>query len=244
MDIVANMATFPGRIAVALKAIESLAAQVDRVNVILNEYNTIPEGYDVFDNVHYIHPNENLKDVGKFLPGANALDYILYVDDDILYPPDYVERLKSAHFSLESIEAIVGVHGVIYSDYYDGMDGSGRMVSVFYLGNEQPSFVNQLGTGTVMCRGSQAPSFEFMRSSAQFVDVRFARHALRRGYPMVCLARETGWMQQLAVDNSIYNEFTRQTPLEVTREIQEISGFTRIPAGLIDSLALLPGVRT
>ena len=72
------------------------------------------------------------------------------------------------------------------------------------------------------------PKFDFMEGSERFVDVRFARHSYREGFPNISVAREANWLKQLEIDSSIFESFTVSTPLNVIREIQEIAGFKKM----------------
>lgn len=231
MTIVACLATYPARLSQSVISIKSLLNQVDLLHVVLNGYTSVPPELEELPGVNYIIPPVDLRDVGKFFPDVGINDYVFLCDDDILYPCDYVERMRG-HYSVlrDSINAepILGLHGVIYSDFYDGTPRSGRSVDVFYRELEKFRLVNQLGTGTVLCKGMQLPSFHFMEGSQRFVDVRFARHALKLGFPMVCVPRESGWLQQIEVDSSIYETFTEKHPENVVCEIQEISGMSKI----------------
>lgn len=228
MAIIANVATFPGRKAISADAVKSIAIQVDRVNVVLNEYGFVPGELMSIPKANFIFPPRDLKDVGKFLPAVEPDDDVFLVDDDILYPSDYVETMMSMREKLQEVNPILGLHGVTYSDYYEGKHGAGRMVDVFTKALDKPRLVNQVGTGTVSCKGYQMPTFEFMEGSERFVDVRFARHCFNKGYPNICVAREENWLEQLETDGSIFESFTMSKPLNVILEVQGIAGFKKM----------------
>ena len=228
MDIIANVATFPGRRAIAADAIKSIAAQVDKVNIVLNEYVYIPGELKGVPKANFIFPPRDLKDVGKFLPFVEEKDDVFLIDDDIIYPNNYVDRMMLFRETIHDIHPIVGLHSVTYSDYYEGRHGVGRLVDLFSNGLDRPRLVNQIGTGTVYCKGYQMPKFDFMEGSERFVDVRFARHSYREGFPNISVAREANWLKQLEIDSSIFESFTVSTPLNVIREIQEIAGFKKM----------------
>lgn len=231
MSAIANLATYPARLSQSIQAISSISPQVDVVNVVLNGYKDVPSELKSLPKVRFISPPKDLRDVGKFYPDVEDEDDVFLCDDDIVYPQDYVNEMRSFRVVLEDVlgvAPVVGAHGVIYSDYYDGKPRSGRLVDVFHRKLERFRLVNQLGTGTVFCKGFQLPGFEFMKDSHRFVDVRFARHALKHGYPMVCVPRDNGWMKQIEVASSIYEDFTESHPVNVVLEIQEIAGFSNL----------------
>lgn len=241
MAKIANVATFPGRKAICADAVRSIASQVEQVNVVLNEYAFVPSELRGIRNAHFIFPPRDLKDVGKFYPTIAADDDVFLIDDDILYPPDYVARMTYFMEALGDCNAVIGLHGVTYSDYYEGRHGAGRLVRVFYKPLDRPQPVNQLGTGTVYCKGYQMPGFEFMQGAEQFVDIRFARHTRLSGYPNICVPRDENWLRQLNTDGSIFDSFTTAKPLHVVREVQEIAGFKHIDPAIWSKLqARLP----
>lgn len=228
MAIIANVATFPGRRAISARAIKSIASQVDRVNIVLNEYVYVPGELKSVPKANFVFPPRDLKDVGKFYPSVEPDDDVFLIDDDILYPSDYVERMMSFREQIQDVHPILGLHSIIYSDYYEGKHGAGRLVDVFTKALDRPRLVNQVGTGTVYCKGYQMPEFRFMEGSEKFVDVRFARHSFNKGYPNISVAREADWMKQLEIEGSIYESFTMSKPLNVIREVQEIGGFKKL----------------
>ena len=249
MRRISIMATFPARTASVAVALESIATQVDKTIVVLNEYAAVPPQLATrsIGNVEFVIPSDDLKDTGKFFYSIQDDDQVFLCDDDVGYPPDYVARMAERWDTYRSIDAIVGVHGMIYTDFFDG-DPAARLVHKFTQGLDDDVFVNQLGTATVLCSGRQMPGFEFMRTSRRFVDVRFAVHCALAKIPLICIARENGWLKQLPIKTSIYETFTQVWPLEVVAEAQRIAGFRFLPAatpaalaGHLSSLESVPG---
>ena len=239
MAIIANMATYPGRRDQSVQAIRSIASQVDVINVVLNEYVFVPPELKVLPRTNFIFPPEDLKDVGKFLPRVDPEDDVFLCDDDIEYPADYVERMMRLRAGAESIDPILGLHGIIYSDYYEGKPRAGRLVEGFTREVKVARLVNQLGTGTIYCKGRQMPGFDYMQDSQRFVDVRFARHAKATGAALVCVPRGGSWLKQIAVDGSIYESFTETHPSHVVREIQDIAGHSHLDPRLASRVETL-----
>lgn len=231
--IIANMATYPDRQQSTLQvALASISEQVDVVNLCLNQFTKLPEFLGRFENVNAFIPDQDYKDVGKFLVGMDAEDEIFYVDDDISYPHDYVSYSQSIHEKYASLSPIVGYHGTIYSDIFNGDHGS-RNVYSFRTGLPKARVVNQLGTGTVHCKGWQVPSLPFMLGSERYVDVRFAVHAKNCDYPLICAPREGNWMQDLETENSIFEGFTKRWPISVVQEVQCITGYGQLPLNAV-----------
>lgn len=90
------MASFPYRKKWMLQCIEQLMPQCDNFYLWLNEYTKVPSELNKFDKskLHITLGNVNLKENGRylFLTGECKNDYCFICDDDINYPPDYVEN--------------------------------------------------------------------------------------------------------------------------------------------------------
>jgi len=101
-----NIATYPARFSHLMRTLESLEGQADVIRICLNEYKTIPEPLKKYD---CFIPNKNLTDNGKFvfLP-IKRREIYFSCDDDIIYPPDYVERTVSL---INKYKCIVTYHG-------------------------------------------------------------------------------------------------------------------------------------
>lgn len=232
--IVANLATYPPRREHMMRVVEAMAPQVDQLNVVLNEYDSLPEELAVFESINPIIPPEDLKDTGKFYPDVQGADYVFLIDDDINYPPDYV---KSSILALEEIDGSSAVGGYHASVYYfpkrfwslrglkhifsfrPSRIAEYRRVHHFSASFFYHMVVDQLGTGTVVMRKNQYPSFDYMKGSQKFADVRFARWCFENGSHQVCLKRSKHWLSEQKVEESIYNNFTINNPSHVAREI-------------------------
>lgn len=229
---IGRMATFPARAEFLPRAVESLQGQLDRLVVVLNEYSRkAAKQLPAYPNVEYVIPAEDTKDTGKFMGEASPDEYVFLTDDDLLYPPDYVQTLVRGLEALPTDRAVVGLHGVIYSDLFDGAARS-RFVAKFDKALAGPLLVNQLGTGCAMIRGDLLPSFDYMQSSQRFVDVRFAKYCHEHHIAMVCLPRAAGWVQDLEASDSIFETYTRTNQENQLEEILSFGGYGKLDARL------------
>ena len=69
-----------------------------------------------------------------------------------------------------------------------------------------------------------------MKTSARFVDLRFARYCQENGFQRICIAREKGWMRELNSGKSIFDDFTTKWPPEIVKEAQSVAGFRFLPS--------------
>lgn len=235
--IVANLATYPAR-EVSLKlAVAQLSPQVDKLNIVLNEYSAIPEWLEEYTNVFPMIPDTDHKDIGKFLPKVEPDDIVILVDDDLCYPSDYLEgmvREATAAGILRKNGAIGGLHGTIYTSVFEDLSlktllrvaafgswrvGSFRKNHNYWDALSENVRVDQIGTGTAIMIGSMMPPMSFMKSGRRRADVRLAQWAFKNNTPIVALRRGRNWLQPTEQDQSIYAEYTRRMPRELSQEI-------------------------
>lgn len=224
MPTVAHIATYPPRLPSLMRTLECVYPQVDGISLILNEYDAIPAGLSRFDRIDCVIPALDLKDTGKFYPSAAWDDDILLCDDDLLYPPDYVIRLKEAYARYAHLTPVVGVHGVIYPATYDGTIPTRHTVPLGGSWNSNTA-VHLLGTGTMLLKGSQMPPFELMRSAQLHVDLAFAHYAHQARYPLVCIARQAGWLKETPHDSTIFHDFTMRWPEPLRASSLELKAY-------------------
>jgi hypothetical protein len=217
-----------------LSVVAGISPQVDRLNIVLNQYETVPVELARYSNVVSVIPKEDLKDSGKFFPDVSEARYVFLIDDDIGYPSDYVSETIRRFEMLPLRKCIGGYHGSLYVKPPLGQFlRSPRLLFTykkriadfrsegfrFFSELNEATVVDQIGTGTVVLRGEDMPTFEYMRTSIKFVDVRFARWCFEHDIIPVCLPRSNDWMSRMEVDESIYHSFTVRNPSHVCSEI-------------------------
>jgi hypothetical protein len=240
--IIGSMATFPKRADLFWNSARRIASQVDILHITLNEFESVPNILDLPENVHFTIPNQDLKDVGKFLTKIGDDDTVFFVDDDILYPQDYVSKSLAEIKAIPvSSPAVFGYHGTRYlpAEFRGDFESAVGVVkhrffrgklrklrkSFFYEnGLIMPQIVDQLGSGVAIAKGRYVPPFEFMDGSQNFVDVRWARWCSDNSIARVCLPRQKGWLTTQETNESIYENFTRRTPDNVLKEIYTFAG--------------------
>lgn len=234
--IVANLATYPPRRDSVIDVVRRVAPQVDQLNLVLNEYDTQIEELTNLLNVRQIIPHEDLKDVGKFFPDVSRACYVVLIDDDLLYPDDYVAQSIDSLSHINNSRAIFGYHGATYvrakfslkrsgrRKWWRGLNpkniGASRSTLHFRSKVDRPTIVDQLGSGTIVMPGELFPPWDFMSGSQKFVDVRLARWCFEQGIECVVLPREEDWLGVTKHDETIYSSFTRLPNPHVADEIR------------------------
>lgn len=232
--IVANLASYPPRRDRLEAVVASIAPQVGRVNLVLNEYAGPLQELEKFGNVNQIIPTEDTKDVGKFYPDVSDADFVLMIDDDLVYPSDYVERTVARFTQLGDEPFCAGYHASLYEKprfsliprklkkylaYDAARIADFRKVFVFYKEQPQAVIVDQVATNAAIMRGKDFPPYSYMAGSQKFVDVRLAKWCFEKGITPIALPKTANWFERIDYDETIYEGFTKQNPPHVSEEI-------------------------
>ena len=198
MVITANIATQPSRAKQLVKAVESLQPQVDKVRVFANQF----KPFSSYDNVEVVELEQNLADNAKFQGVDNPDEYYFSCDDDIIYPPDYVEytldRLRSYP------HCIVTHHG-------RKLQGSGRN---YYYGHQtyhclrevaEDQFIDVAGTGVSAFNTNMFRPY-IPEEPTMMSDLLFSLDASVKEVEIIILKHSMGWIRSQRVEGSIYLE--------------------------------------
>lgn len=164
----------------------------------MNEYPARPDWLSDFPNVTAeLTPPQNLGDAEKFRAVGDWDGIALTCDDDVLYPADYVQTIISG-LERHGRHCVVGFHGG-KTLRWSGNHGAAQDKRIRCLGNLRldDSDVNVLGTGAMAWNTRHVPVWRELFRYANCADVQFACHAHRYGIPMVALAHEAGWLEDI-----------------------------------------------
>lgn len=220
----AHMATFPARAGVFRRVVEAMLPQVDRMVIVFNEMDEVPADIAADDRIEAITTDRDTKDLGRFFLSPQPDDIVFLLDDDMLYPADYVAR------SIDSATDI-GWDGNVFG--YLGMNlrgGEARGWQVIRPSDrlDAPQGVRMLGTGTVVARGDAIPPFSAMAPYWGHSDVGFAllnQRARRRAW---ALPRAERWLRSGMRPELEATRLSRtlrlERPLPMVAAIAEIIG--------------------
>ena len=209
--IVGAMASFPPRREVLKTSIASILPQLDELILYLNDYDDVP-AFARHPKIRVVRSQDaagDLRDNGKFhdLPRDDNA-YVFTLDDDLIYPPDYVARMVH---SIEMLgrTCIVGVHGVIFPQK-EFNDFNQRTVFTFYS-RSKGHFVDLLGTGTTAWHSSTLTIGLDDFQTKGVCDMWFAAAAARKGVPLYSVPRENQWLKEKRFEVSLWSE-ARERP--------------------------------
>lgn len=196
--VLVGIASIPEREASLQRVVASLAPQADRIHVALNEYQREPAFLADHPNVTAeLLDADNGGDAEKYRAVDDWDGLVATCDDDILYPADYIATLR-AGIARYGPRTMVGFHGGVTL----GWNGSAIAAShkrVRCLGtlDADDTDINVLGTGCLMYHAGHVPVWRDVFRSPNMADVHMACHARTMGIPMVCLAHNEGWLQDI-----------------------------------------------
>lgn len=199
MTVIASMATLPNRTLSMKQAIASLLPQVDELHVTLNGHAHPPTQAEELQHpaVRLCRLEDNIGARAKLNPAHAPRGAIrLLVDDDIVYPPDYVATLREA---LERYpRCLVGVHGALVRWPIKSYAESLKIVAHFTRKIHEDRYVHVLGTGTMAFRADEFNMRpEALVAGPNSVDVSVACWARERGLGLVAIRRRDHWLRPI-----------------------------------------------
>ncbi len=198
--VVAGMASIPGREEILPRVVRSLLDQIDHFVVYLNNYPATPKCLrDERITVFKSQDHGDLRDNGKFF----ALQYLpsdaffFAVDDDIVYPPDYIWRMIAA-LKAHNLRAAVGVHGIIYPKHPSSFFT--RTVAHFRRALDETLPVSVLGTGTTAFHTSVVNPRMTDLGAGGIADLRLGAYLKTHRVPALAIARAENWLVDASGD--------------------------------------------
>jgi hypothetical protein len=104
--ITLQCASMPQRLYSLTRMLNSILPQVDRARVILNNYDRVPL-ICLNEKVEVIRHDNSGEDGSRFIK-ADTNDYTIMCDDDIEYPPNFVDYMKAKHAIHGGMVTIMG----------------------------------------------------------------------------------------------------------------------------------------
>ncbi len=201
--VFASGCCIPERLESFKLVVQRILPQIDHLYVYLDKFENIPSflnnnkitvtlskkySKDHRDNAKFLAFDELKSQLSDF--------YYFTIDDDILYPHDYVrsliDRLKTYKNSL-----VVGVHGVMYEEYPKKYFKR-RFVYHFQENSlDSPKLVNNLGTGTVAFHSSLFKQLNpNLWPTGGMVDIYFSKECLKNNVLLLCVDRHKNWLNE------------------------------------------------
>ena len=188
---------------------DSLYNQFERFFVYLNHYETVPDWLDdpkftVFRSQDYI----DLNATGKvFFAQVVDKGYYFTLDDDFVYPGDYVKRHIQT-LARYNYNVATCVHGSIFPpdpEYYYMRSA----IHQYQGALQRDQFVCMPGTGSFCVQAGKLDMSLRQFLPQVMVDLACAILCKNTGVPLVSLARHERWMQNTDREG-LYQEFSKE----------------------------------
>jgi hypothetical protein len=221
--IVASMCTIPPRREsfklVCRRILDEQSVRLDRLHVWLGGgYSEIPHDLPTDDRlVYHVLPKEQDGPWARYLAVDSGVDCsaFLTLDDDMNYPPDYLEKGVSALFSYNNPVAIsfAGIRWDYLVPKKDLRYGGDRVYFSLFSKVETPQKM-ALGTGL-----SSFYRPEYMKGVIQFPlpgfrtndDMMIAFALQKRGIPIICPPRPAEWLLPMECADTEHSLFRRDS---------------------------------
>lgn len=197
-----------------VKTLESLMDQCDEINVVLNDFeDEIPS--ILYNDKINLHFSDNSKgDAFKFYRLMDSDGYFLTVDDDLVYPPNYVEYMiaKCKEYGNTKVITLHGRNFNIFpiASYYKG--ASERYSCLQHVAKNVS--VQFGGTG-VMCFHTdliKLPISYFKYPN--MADIWMGKHCYENKIDILCVRHESGYINYIPQKTTIYDVESRNDVLQ------------------------------
>lgn len=219
--VIISMATMPERVEVLKSTVNSLLPQCDELHIYLNNFTNIPEFLQDFKIICHLSNlcEGDLGDVGKFYGLQNKIGYLFSVDDDLIYPPDYVQKMITG---IKKYNSPVTLHGKIFNTapikkYYSGASIKETFPCLHAVKEDKE--VQIAGSG-VFAYHSNMINFDIKDfKHINMSDIYCSILCHKAGLKMFVLAHEKGYIKEqksVDVNNSIWAKQHRNDIIQTT----------------------------
>lgn len=217
--ITATVASMPSRVKSLEQTVNSILPQVDELWVYLNDYKTVP-AFLVNPKILVFRSQTeagDLGDTGKFYNCDKIQGYHLTIDDDLIYPPDYVKTMLH-NIELNERKHIITIHGRVFGtlpvqSYYKNFKTAYSCLKR----QKTDAFVNVGGTG-VMAYHTDTLKVQLSDFKAiNMADIWVGILANRQNIKILAIAHKANWVKEgnynreMTICNFCYNNDKYQT---------------------------------
>jgi hypothetical protein len=219
--ITASMSSIVWREKSLEKVVQIILPQVDRLNVFLQFYKVVPSFLN-HPKIFIASGNDysealSLGACAKFFWADTIKGYHIVIDDDILYPDDYVAQcIKKIEQYKRKV--VIGFHGVVLRDTM--LSYRDKVLYNFQMGLEEDTCVHILGTGTISYHSDTIKVTMRAFLNKNMADIWFGIVAQKQHVPLLCVQRLAGYLKSI--------EPTSHDPKAIGMIVQQNGGKDRV----------------
>jgi glycosyltransferase involved in cell wall biosynthesis len=225
-DVYCGVASMPEREDSLNDTVKSILPQVGKLFVYLNRYTRIPN-FLKHAKIEAVLSNNaigDIGDIGKFFFVDKMKGYCFTIDDDLIYPPDYVARYVSA-IELHLRKAAITTHGRCFDNmpvksYYHGHTKSFRCLG----SQEKDNPVHVGGTGVMAFHTDHLNINIDDFKLSNMADIWFSKICSEQNVPIISISHKLGWIKESSkydTNYTIYN-FCNHNDSEQTEIINTV----------------------
>ena len=211
--ICCGVASIPSRSGCLRQVVEAVLPFVDQLYVYLNGYPKVP-AFLRRPKISVFRSQEHgdLGDAGKFFAAGRQRGFFLSIDDDIIYPQDYVWTLVNAlrGYHLAGRRVAVGFHGkLMHPEVAHFYQGHARQFH-FAAALSEERAVHVLGTGTAAFHTDDLPvTIDDFNRQRNMADISFSIACQRHDVGCVVLPRPSSYLrpQPITAGPTIWRSF-------------------------------------
>lgn len=210
--VICGVASIPARAENLRLAVNSVLPSVDELHVYLNGYAETP----AFLNhpkvqVYRSQDFGDLGDAGKFFKAGEKRAFFITIDDDIIYPADFVWKLVNElrHHRERGLRVAVGLHGKVmarkvsrfYKDHAEQFHGASAL--------KHSRGVHILGTGTAAFHTDDLKiTIEDFNGHANMADIHFSIACQKQNVGCLVLPRPASYLtiQRIPLHQTIWGK--------------------------------------
>ncbi len=195
--VTANIATQPHRFERLLSMLNSIDGQFDEIRLYLNNFSYVPDELKKYTT--YI--GDDLTDNGKFFWSNNQNEYYFTLDDDIIYPSDYVQK------TLPLIgDRIISYHGRILTGRGRGYYGKHKAY-MYHWSLERERRLDIMGTGVSAFDTDIFKPNLWKTPNYKMTDLTISLEAHMCGIQIISPIKEKNWLShdEISFDGICYD---------------------------------------
>ena len=203
--IIVNVASYR-RIDSLEKTLESIINQCDEINVALNNHDGGLPSILYNDKINLYFTDNSKGDAFKFLKLSESNGYFLTIDDDLIYPPNYVKYVinKCKEYGNKKV---ITLHGRNFSSF--PISSYYRSASERYgcLDTVNKDVKVQFGGTGVMCFHTDLFKLKidyFLEPN--MADVWIGKYCLENKIDIICLKHDKGYIRYIPQKITIYDQ--------------------------------------
>ena len=190
-----------------IKTVESILDQCDELNIFLNNVNTeIPEIF-FDDKINLFFSDNRHGDALKFALLEESEGYYLTIDDDLIYPKNYVDYMIS-RCKEYSNQRVITIHGKNFSSFPIQSYYRSHFEYFHCLQQMKKNLLVQFGGTGVMCFHTSLIKIPFnFFEKPNMADVWFGKYCIENKIEIICVTHPKNFLKYQIQTETIYDKY-------------------------------------